>query len=310
VARDAWDLSRLVAERDLDHDVSRIARADSNLAALAAETGRGPDAAAVISGVYQTRLSLAEHHPEHAAAWRRLTVTARARVDIARVGGRACDGVQLAVELLADRQARLSDPAHADIAEARVMLGQALLAAGHPVAARRHLEEAAEARRGRFLAASYRVQEDLLWLARAALVLEQPQAALDLLAGEAAGTDWFCNQVSFRLGYTARRLLALAAAELGQAEEATAALLADRERLAGQPLDQGLDALTADFDRAVGEVALLGGDPAGAMATLTRLAEAEAGAKARAGVPPSTRRHWTSTSGLRREARPSGSAMR
>jgi hypothetical protein len=39
-------------------------------------------------------------------------------------------------------------------------------------------------------------------------VLEQPQAVLDLLAGQAAGTDWFCDQVSFRLGYTARRLLA------------------------------------------------------------------------------------------------------
>jgi tetratricopeptide (TPR) repeat protein len=289
-AREAWELSRVVAEQDLGHDVSRIARADTNLAALAAETGHGPGAAVVISGVYQTRLVLAERHPEHAAAWRRLTVTARTRADIARVGGRVGAGVQLAADLLADRQARLSDPAHADIAEARLMLGQALLAAGHPVAARRHLEEAAEARRGRFLAASYRVQEDLIWLARTALVLEQPQAALDLLAGEAAGTDWFCNQVSFRLGYTARRLLALAAAGLGQTEEATADLLADRERLAGQPLDEGVDALVADFDRAAGEVALARGDPAGAMATLTRLARAEA--RAGTGVPLPAR-GWT-----------------
>jgi hypothetical protein len=290
-ARDAWELSRRVAEQDLGHDVSRIARADTNLAALAAETGHG-DAATAISGVYQTRLALAERHPEHAAAWRRLTVTARARADIARIGGRIGDGVQLAADLLADRQARLGDPAHADIAEARLMLGQALLAAGHPVAARRHLEEAAETRRGRFLAASYRVQEDLVWLARTALVLEQPRAALDLLADEAAATDWFCNQVSFRLGYTARRLLALAAAGLGQTEEATAALLADRERLADRPLDEGLDALAADFDRALGEVALLHGDPAAAMATLTRLAKAEAGSRAGAGVPLPAR-GWT-----------------
>ena len=272
----AWQLSRRVADQDLNHDVSRIARADTNLAALAAEARAGPDADSVISGVFATRLALAERQPENAAAWRRLTVTARARADIARADGRVIEGVRLAAGLLADRQARLDDPAHADVADARLLLGQALLAAGHPATARRHLEEAADTRRGRFLGTSYRVQEDLLWLARTALVLEQPQAVLDLLDGQAAGTDWFCDQVSFRLGYTARRLLALATGGLGRTEEATAALLADRERLAGLPLDEGLDTLTADFDRALGEVALLRGDAAGAMATLAQLAEAEA----------------------------------
>ena len=287
-AADAWQLSRRVAEQDLNHDVSRIARADTNLAALAAETGPGTDAASAISGVFTTRLTLAERQPENAAAWRRLTVTARARADIARAAGRVGEGVRLAADLLADRQARLGDPAHADVAEARMLFGQALLTAGQPTAARRHLEEAADIRRSRFLAASYRVQEDLLWLARATLVLEQPLAVLDLLAGQAAGTDWFCDQVSFRLGYTARRLLALAAGELGQTDEATATLLADRERLAGQPLDEGLDPLTADFDRALGQVALLRGDAASAMATLAQLAEAET----RASLPVPAR-GWT-----------------
>jgi tetratricopeptide (TPR) repeat protein len=287
-AADAWQLSRRVAEQDLSHDVSRIARADTNLAALAVETGHGPDPASAISEVFATRLALAERQPENAAAWRRLTVTARARADITRVSGRVGDGVRLAAELLADRQARLGDPAHADIAEARMILGQALLAAGQPVAARHHLEEAADTRRARFLATSYRVQEDLLWLARTALVLEQPQAVQDLLAGQAAGTDWFGDQVSFRLGYTARRLLALATGALGRPEQATAALLADRERLADQPLDQSLDPLAADFDRALGEMALLRGDAAGALVTLARLAEAEA----RAGLPRPAR-GWT-----------------
>ena len=284
----AWQLSRQVAEQDLGQDVSRVARADTNLAGLAAEVADGPGAAELVSGVFWTRLGLAERHPDNAAAWRRLTVTARTQADIARTGGRVSEGVLLAVELLANRQARLGDPAHADVAEARMVLGQALLAAGHPVTARRHLEEAADTRRGRFLAASYRVQEDLLWLARTALVLEQPQTVLDLLAGQAARTDWFCDQVSFRLGYTARRLLALAASELGRTEEATAALLADRERLAAQPLDEGLDPLAADFERALGEVALRRGDAAGAMATLARLAEAEA----RASLPRPAR-GWT-----------------
>ena len=287
-AADAWQLSRRVAEQDLNHDVSRIARADTNLAALAVEIGAAPDAASVIADVFTTRLTLAERQPDNAAAWRRLTVTARARAEIARAGGRVVEGVQLAAGLLADRLARLGDPAHADVADARLLLGQALLAAGHPVAARRHLEEAADTRRGRFLGASYRVQEDLLWLARAALVLEQPAAVAELLADQAAATSWFCDQVSFRLGYTARRLLALATAGLGQIEEATAALLADRERLVGQPLDEGLDSLTADFDRALGEVALLRGDAAGAMTALTQLAEAEARASL-----PLPGRGWT-----------------
>jgi tetratricopeptide (TPR) repeat protein len=287
-AADAWQLSRRVAEDDLDHDVSRIARADTNLAALAAETGQGQQASTAISGAYRTRLALAERQPESAAAWRRLTVTARTRADIARVGGHVVEGVLLAAELLADRQARLRDPAHADVAEARLVLGQALLAAGHPVAARRYLEEAADIRRGRFLAASYRVQEDLLWLVRAALVLEHPRAVLDLLAGQAAATDWFRDRVSFRLGYTARRLLALATGELGRTDQATAALLADREQLADQPLDDVLDPLAADFDRSLGEVALLRGDFAGALATLGRLADAEATAD-----QPLPARGWT-----------------
>ena len=101
-------------------------------------------------------------------------------------------------------------PGHADTCEARIVLGQALLAAGHPIAARRHLEEAADTRRSRFLPTSYRVQEDLIWLAKAALTLRHPQTVLELLAGQTAETDWFRDQVSFRLGYTARRLLALA----------------------------------------------------------------------------------------------------
>jgi tetratricopeptide (TPR) repeat protein len=287
-AADAWQLSRRVAEQDLDHDVSRIARADTNLAALAVEIGAAPDAASLIAGVFATRLALAERQPDDAAAWRRLTVTARAQAEIALAGGRVGEGVQLATDLLTDRLARLGEPAHADVADARLLLGQALLAAGHPVAARRHLEEAADARRARFLGASYRVQEDLLWLARTALVLEQPATVLDLLADQAAATGWFCDQVSFRLGYTARRMLALAAAGLGQTGEATAALLADRERLACLPLDEGLDSLTADFDRTLGEVALLAGDAPGAMTTLTQLARAEARASL-----PLPGRGWT-----------------
>ncbi len=169
------------------------------------------------------------------------------------------------------RRARLSDSAHADTAEARIILGQTLLAAGHPAAARRHLEEAADIRRSRFLPTSYRVQEDLIWLAKAALVLGRPRTVLDLLAGQTAQTGWFRDQVSFRLGYTARRLLAMASGELGRTDEAMAALLAGRAELGDWPLDAGPDPLAADFDRSLAELALLRGDAADAAAALARL---------------------------------------
>ena len=284
-AADAWELSRKVAGQGLGRDRSRVARADNNLAALAAETGRGERARTVITRVRQTRLALLERHPQDAAAWRRLTVTERTRTDVARLNGEAAESVRLAMDLLADRRARLGDPAHVDTAEARIILGQTLLSAGHPTAARRHLEEAADTRRSRFLPTSYRVQEDLVWLAKAALVLEHPRTVLDLLAGQTAGTDWFRDQVSFRLGSTARRLLALASGELGRTDEAVAALLADREQLGDWPLDAGLDPLAADLDRSLGELALLRGEAAGAATALARLADAEAEAMGEGGTP-------------------------
>jgi tetratricopeptide (TPR) repeat protein len=287
-AAEAWELSRRVAEQGLGHDRSRIARADNNLAALAAETGRGRQAEAVITEVLQTRRALLERQPQDTPSWRRLTVTERTRTDIARLNGRAIESVRLAAGLLADRRARLG--AHADTAEARSILGQTLLSAGHPTVARRHLEEAADTRRSRFLPSSYRVQEDLIWLAKAALVLEHPHTVLDLLGGQTATTDWFCDRVSFRLGYTARRLLALARGELGRADEAAAALRADREHLADCPLDADLDSLAADLDRSLAELALIRGEAAAAAAALTRLADAEAEAEA---GPPLPAHGWT-----------------
>ena len=67
-----------------------------------------------------------------------------------------------------------------------------------------------------------------------------------------------------------------------------AALLADRERLADWPLEPGLDPLAADFDRSLGELALLRGEAAGAVTSLTQLAAAEAAA----GLP-SPAHGWT-----------------
>ncbi|HEY2265016.1 MAG TPA: tetratricopeptide repeat protein [Streptosporangiaceae bacterium] len=294
-AAEAWQLSRRVAD-GLDHDESRVARADNNLAVLAAEAGRGEQAWTLIGGVRQTRLALLDRRPHDAAAWRRLTVTERTQADVARLNGAATESVQLAMALMADRRARLGEVAHADTAEAQITLGQALLAAGHPAAARRHLEEAADTRRDRFLPTSYRVAEDLIWLAKAALVLGHPRTVLDLLAGQAAETDWFRDQVSFRLGYTARRLLALAAGELGRPEEAAAALRAARDELCDWPLDAGLDPLIADYDRSLAELALLRDEPEDAAGLLARLAEQEAAARIAdegGSGPPCPAQGWT-----------------
>ena len=291
-AADAWQLSRRVADQGLSHDQSRIARADNNLAALAAETGHRERAAAVIAGVGKSRQALLDRQPQDATAWRRLTVTERTRTDVARLNGDATESVRLAMALLADRLERLGDPAHADTAEAQIVLGQTLLAAGHPAAARRYLEEAADTRRSRFLPTSTRVQEDLIWLAKAALVLRQPRTVLDLLDGQAAETDWFRDQVSFRLTYTARRLLALARADLGRAEEAAAGLLTARAELGDWPLDTGLDPLAADIDRSLAELTLLRGEAASAADALARLADAEAAGEDEGG-PPQPAHGWT-----------------
>ncbi len=289
-AAEAWRLSRRVADQGLGHDQSRIARADNNLAALAAETGHHERAAAVITDVGQTRQALLDRQPQDATAWRRLTVTARTRTDVARLNGDATESIRLAMALLADRRARLGDPAHADTAEAQIVLGQTLLAGGHPTAARRYLEEAADIRRGWFLPTSYRIQEDLIWLAKAALVLRHPRTVLDLLDGQAAETDWFRDQVSFRLGYTARRLLALARADLGRAEEAAAGLRTARAEMGDWPLEGGLDPLTADLDRSLAELTLLRGEAAAAADALTRLADAEGEGE---GGPPRPAHGWT-----------------
>jgi hypothetical protein len=121
---------------------------------------------------------------------------------------------------------------------------------------------------------------------------------LDLLDGQAARTDWFRDQVSFRLGYTARRLAAMARGELGQAAEATEGLLAARAELAGWPLDEGLDPLVADFDRSLAELALMRGETAPAADALARLAETETrggagGGSGAGGGPPQPAHGWT-----------------
>ena len=133
---------------------------------------------------------------------------------------------------LRDRRARAERPGARRYRRGADHLGPDPARGLPPGRRRRHLEEAAHTRPSRFLRTSYRVQENLIWLAEAALVLGTPRTVLDLLDGQAAQTDWFRDHVSFRLGYTARRLAAMARGELGQPGEATEGLLAARAELA------------------------------------------------------------------------------
>lgn len=287
-ADDAWRLSRTIADRELNGDVSRIARVDSNLAELAAQTGQHGDAWTAIRAVCGVRESVLRGHPGDAAAWRRMTVSARVRADIARMTGRVTEAVQLSRELLADREARLRDAGHPDVAEATLTLGKAELSAGRPDAARRQLETAAQYRAIWYLPSSLRVQEDAVWLAKATLASGQAVAAIDVLTGQPVLTGWFAERVSFRLGYTARRLAATAMAVLGDAAAAEKELLADLSRLDRFPLLDGLDPLAADLRRSLGEVAMARGHFADAASVLRELADDEATAG-----HPAPARGWT-----------------
>jgi hypothetical protein len=73
---------------------------------------------------------------------------------------------------------------------------------------------------------------------------------LDLLDGQAAQTDWFRDQVSFRLGYTARRLAAMARGEAAAAADALtrARTLAERLGITVSNTLPGLDEASLDID--------------------------------------------------------------
>ena len=128
-----------------------------------------------------------------------------------------------------------------------------------PVAARRYLEEAADIQ-------ARPVPARLLPGAGGPPLAGQDGAGarapavagLTCWPARRRATDWFCDRVSFRLGYTARRLLALAIGGLGRTDEAAAALLADRERLADRPLCTAWIRSWRTSTGASGEVALLG----------------------------------------------------
>ncbi len=119
------------------------------------------------------------------------------------------------------------------------------------------------------------MQDDKVWLAKAALASGQPKTALELLTGQPVLTDWFAEQISFRVGYTARRLVALAGAMLSTTPESPTDLRLSLDRLERFPLLDGLDPLAAELRRSLGEIDMLHGRFGDAVVVLDALAADE-----------------------------------
>lgn len=134
------------------------------------------------------------------------------RTVIAYRAGHVIDAVQRAMRLVEDRRSKLTSD-NLNTASARVVLGEALLEAGHPQEARQAIWEAHAVRAERLPATSYSIQDDLLVVARAELALGNFAEAVKLLVESPILTNWFAGRVSFRLSYGARRYNALGLAE-------------------------------------------------------------------------------------------------
>ncbi|GAA3738134.1 hypothetical protein [Salinactinospora qingdaonensis] len=219
-AEEAYLTSRAVAERDLDGSPSRLARADTNLCDVWAQTGETAKARTGIERAVEMRRDLLANATDPEAAWRRLSLTEAARVRVAIHSGQPTTAVDLAERLLADRRSRIAAEGGPNMAEARLLLAEALLTAGQPAAARFQVEQAERMAGGPDAPAGYRAQSTVVLRARIAMAAGEHTTALDLLEHSSVTSDWFAEQVSFRLGFTARRLRGGCLVELGEAATA------------------------------------------------------------------------------------------
>lgn len=286
-AAGAYQMSRRVAEElgelevadgDPDEATSFVLRADHNLAEVACESGRPMQACAGLERVHAARARLFRSAPSD-AAWRRLSLTADSRARAASAAGMVVKGVRYAEELVEDRRARLGGVSNLNTAAARVTLGEALLAAGQPVEARHHIEEALRFRATRRTPASYGQQYDQVRLAQVVLVLGEPDRACDLLIAAPATGEWFAENVSFRLGLEARRTLALARAALAEdgIGDGIDRLRALADQLPAHPVLTIADPLWLALRRDLGDLLRRAGDAEGSRALLTEVAAMETG---------------------------------
>jgi tetratricopeptide (TPR) repeat protein len=273
-AAEAHGLSLKVARERLgQHDrgeaASYAARAQHNLAEVALERGAHAEAVELCESAYEERRRLAGLAQGATAEWRRLSLTAELRTRVATAAGRPVQAVRSAELLFEDRVARLGGADNASAAAARTVLGRALLAAGHPLAAQYHLEAAHRFHTAKSVAFGYTVQGDVVGLAEVALALSDPAQAERLLPAPDT-VDWFGERVSRRLAAQLRRLRVTALGRLGRIAEAESIL--EHAFDAFGPADPAdADPLLLSLDRCRAELAWRSGRPEAAAEILERV---------------------------------------
>ncbi|PRX66985.1 hypothetical protein B0I32_105425 [Nonomuraea fuscirosea] len=180
---------------------SYMARVDHNIADALIAMDRPAEAALLLGKVAATRAKGVSREGV-SPRWRRLTLTRQAAVRAATRSGRVIRGVLLAEEVLRDRVQRLG-AGNVNTASARITLAEALLAAGDPIHARRHLLEAMSCRAQYLPSDGYWRQYDNVRLAEIELAAGFPALAISTLTGSAVSTPWFKQRVSERLAQEA-----------------------------------------------------------------------------------------------------------
>ncbi|MEU7830567.1 MULTISPECIES: hypothetical protein [unclassified Nonomuraea] len=281
--------SREVAARlpDGQEVESYLARADHNIADALIAMDRPAEAAVLLGKVEATRAKGVSGEGV-SPRWRRLTLTRQAAVRAATRSGRVIRGVLLAEEVLRDRVQRLG-PGNVNAASAQVTLAEALLAAGDPIHARRHLLEAMSCQAQHFPADGYWRQYNNVRLAEIELTAGFPALAISTLVGAAVSTPWFERQVSKRLSQEAAILHAKALTADGAAGTALDLLdrFSPRDRAASRARTEALLSLgradeAATVLESVAEIERGLGDDSPGLARTLLLAARTADARGRA----------------------------
>jgi hypothetical protein len=275
-AGEAHRLARAVAEHGLarhspEEAASYAARADHNLAAVALDQAAYGEAARLAEPVSEQRRRWAAGGSM--AAWRRYSLTAELRIQVAIARGTPVAAVVAAEGLVQEREGKLGGAGNASVTAARVVLGEALLAAGQASAARYHLGAARRFHEARSVAFGYTVQRELIGLAQAALALDDPAQAEHLLPAPDT-VEWIAAHVSFRIAARMRELRATAAAragDTGRAIDLVDSAIAEFPRPErGRP-----DPVALGLDRCRAEILWRAGEPEAAAEILTGVRAAE-----------------------------------
>ncbi|MEV7008569.1 hypothetical protein [Streptosporangium sp. NPDC051022] len=275
-----FERSRRAAEVLAADADSYVARAEHNMAEALAEGGRPGEGLRLLDRVLEVRSAGAATSGD-TAPWRRLTITQQTRARTVTRAGQVVRGLLLAEETLRDRQDRLGHD-NVNTTSAQVTVAEALIAAGQPIEARRHLLEA-HMRHLRLLAPQgYWLQHDIVRLAQVELLAGFPGEALRILSPAVVMSEWFAENVSPRLHAEAVVLRADALSASGSPDAALTALtaLTALDALDGPvrpPLVDDFDAIRRAAERARAGALLRAGAAAEAAATLETLALLEAG---------------------------------